>query len=224
MLNMFEVSIPIVDANNNYLGCAIKWDENIFITCKHVIEHAGGNISFIKNLESKNQVRLKPKKISTSPDYDFSLVNIDENDLPILNKNSQQIFLSANVRLYGYTKSQQRHMIEPRCIKSYICRAQARPDSSVLEVIEQNELNVLIPKGFSGGPIIIEETNELIGMALGTNVIERNEYKVSEEFTEESIETDKGKIIKQIIVEKKTYEYYGLFHSISNIEAILRTL
>lgn len=220
--NMFDYCLPVVDNADTFRGCAFKIDLNTFVTCKHVVEATNNNPTLIIHLASQNQQKLAIENYHYSKDYDLCVLKTKSETQPQLTHfdYGPDLPLGLDVLLLGYTQSPSDiKVIEPRCIKTYIHRSSANPDPehATSGIYQVNELNVSIPNGFSGGPIVTSNF-QLIGMSLGTNISEKPIYLYE---SEKLVESDIHHGPQTIFVEKNRVEYYGLIHSIKNIIRIL---
>lgn len=221
--SMFQFCIPVLGENDLYLGCAFKWSDGQFITCKHVINASNKNLNLVYNFGSSDVKRVQPKSVKVSEKYDLGVIYTEKEEQVGLEHHEYDgdLPLGFDIVLFGFTQSDPlEKSIEPRCIKSYVHRSTAKPEEKHIKegVLQVNEINQSIPKGFSGGPIITLQS-KLIGMSLGTNVVEKPLYLYEKE---QITEKNNGDNIKMEHIEKYNVEHYGLFHSIKNIEEIIK--
>lgn len=217
MFNIYDICFPLVNKQNHYVGSSFKWDERFYATCKHVLKDKN-EISIIFEVEGYQSSHTITKTYF-SEKYDLCLFEIEQERAlpPHLNKTMDELFMGQEVILLGRT-SHIPGVIEPRYIKTYIHRAMAKPEDWFIDnfgLITVNELNVQIPKGFSGGPVI-SPNNILLGMALGTNAIENNCYTVEEEIITSAQERSSVQI--------KEITYLGLIHSVKDINKIISSI
>ncbi|HEI6746114.1 TPA: trypsin-like peptidase domain-containing protein [Legionella pneumophila] len=214
MLNIYNICFPLVNEKKKYLGTAFKWNEKFYVTCKHVVKDQR-EITIVFDIEG-DQKAYKITKNLCSKKYDLCLFEIEQNrHEKSLIQSTEELSMGQDVILLGFTSTTP-GVIEPRCIKTYIHRARAKPDDWLVDsfgLISINELNIQIPRGFSGGPVISSNNNQLLGMILGTNAIENNCYIVEDEVT------TTGNEKTSIQIKEKTY--FGLIHTIKDIQDII---
>ena len=143
-------------------------EEGRIATCKHIIEMVQDD----EVLLGQNLItgEIKPVgNIKVHPIYDFALGTVIHHNsytcFPIENK---EYLIGHDVRAFGFTysgKSDNDVSIEPRLFKGHIVRTS--PNSNLDFANSVMELSFPSHKGFSGGPIISEETGKVVGMLYG---------------------------------------------------------
>jgi hypothetical protein len=143
-------------------------EEGRIATCKHIVEMVQDD----EVLLGKNLItgEIKPVgNIRVHPIYDFALGTVSHHKsyicLPIGNKES---LIGQDVRAFGFTYSGRNDndvSVDPRLFKGHIVRIS--PNSNLDFAKSIMELSFPSHKGFSGGPIISENTGRVVGMLYG---------------------------------------------------------
>lgn len=199
-----------------YIGtCFFIGNNGLIATCGHVVDKIKNDeIILGKNLND-NQIGLI-YDIMIHPEYDFAIGRFHKHkDHKILKFGSIVHGAGMNVRTFGFTnvgRKGKNLRIDPRLFKGNIVRFGRTP--VVPKSRSTVELSFPSLKGFSGGPLLNEATDELLGMLFFNFESTIEVYSSSE--IEESGQVRKESVHR--IVE------LGLAHSIEDIIQFLHDL
>ena len=137
-------------------------------TCKHIIEMVQeGEVLVGKNYNTGELAIIN--SIKAHPKFDFAIAKFDcyETSVPF-EIEDREYLPGYDVRAFGFTyasKAENIVKVEPRLFKGHIVRTSSESEISFASSIM--ELSFPSHKGFSGGPLISEETSKIVGMLYG---------------------------------------------------------
>jgi len=154
---------------DRYAGVAFYTSDNgDLATCKHIIEMVQANEVLVgKNLNTGELAVIS--NIKVHPTYDFAIAKFNKN------QNSQPLQIEDtaylpghDVRAFGFThsgKDENIVKVDPRLFKGHIVRTSEDSEKDFAK--STMELSFPSHKGFSGGPLVSEQTGKIVGMLYG---------------------------------------------------------
>ncbi|MGE3318546.1 MAG: serine protease [Candidatus Berkiella sp.] len=240
--DFYEMAFPIAKRHRttnrlHFLGSAIllNKEKGLFITCSHIFENIkedqGKFDYFISEGISADNKSLKEIKIMRDLEiYDFAIVETNSKILkgieiepytPLFGEH-EQMFMGVDVIALGFTSAnpnppEDSIRLDLRFLKGHVTRIGL--ESRQLRTLTTTEISFALPKGMSGGPIVLSTPEDgtkprIIGMSCANH----SEQQTVSEIIEYE---DEGKRVIERVVSLREY---GIIHQLKDIKYFLHMM
>lgn len=240
--DFYEMAFPVAKRHKttnrlHFLGSAIllNKEKGLFISCSHIFENIEEDQDkfdyFISEGISADNKSLKEIRIVHDLKvYDFAIIKTNskvskgieiEPDTPLFGEH-EQMFMGVDLIALGFTSANPNPLndsirLDLRFLKGHVTRIGL--ESKQLRTLTTTEISFALPKGMSGGPIVLLSPEDgtkprIIGMSCANHC---EQQTVSEIIEYE----DEGKRVIERVVSLREY---GIIHQLKDIKHFLHMM
>ncbi len=180
-----KINENTIDELHRYAGMAFYISsEGLIATCAHIVESLKGKEILVAKDFNVNKF-FEVKEIRCHNKMDFAIGRIDVNNnrfFQPINVNLTPLIMGMNVQTFGYVTYGKKGVdlsLKYRYFRGYISFMGDKPDPK-LKIRTLCELSFPALSGYSGAPLILDNSKRLVGMIIGNMQSSIEEFSFTE--------------------------------------------